>query len=521
MTSRSRSISVAFATFLALITVLSITSAEENWPKWRGPLDTGASPEASPATTWSEDENIKWKVKLPGRGTATPIVWGDKIFIQTAIATGKKPAATAEEAKAADTKKAAAKDNGKQDTRVAESDAVGKREDAKTDAAKTDATKEDAAKGKEGAERRGPGGAGQAGGRGRGGRGRGGFGSSPPPTDIHQFVLMCLDRATGKTLWERISREEVPHESHHRDHFYASHSPVTDGSHVIAYFGSRGLYCYDIEGNLKWSKDLGRMQTPLQFGEGSSPALHGNTVVVNWDHQGEDFIAAFDKVTGDELWRQPRDEDTTWSTPLIVEHNGQTQVITGATRKTRSYDLETGKQLWEAGGLTRNVIPSPVADEEMVYLTSGFQGQSLKAIRLGATGEVEGTDSMVWQLGRGSGTPYVPSPLLYKDRLYFFSGNEALLSCYDAKTGKLMTPKPERIEGLSGVYASPVAADGRVYLVGRNGVTVVIKHAAAPIENFEILATNELGEGIDASPALVGNELFLRGHEHLYCIAEK
>jgi outer membrane protein assembly factor BamB len=478
-------------------------------------LDTGASPEASPPITWSESENLKWKVKLPGRGTASPIVWEDKIFIQTAISTGKKPASTAGEDQAAGNETATTKDSN-EESRVAQRNEAGKREDTKSESAK-----DDGAKRAESGERRGPGGFGQAGGRGRGGRGRGGFGAGPPPTDIHQFVLMCLDRATGKTLWERIAREEVPHESHHRDHFYASHSPVTDGSHVIAYFGSRGLYCYDMEGKLQWSKDLGRMQTPLQFGEGSSPALHGNTVVVNWDHQGEDFIAAFDKVSGDELWRQPRDEAATWSTPLIVEHDGKAQVVIGATGKIRSYDLETGKQLWEAGGLTRNVIPTPVADEEMVYLTSGFQGQALKAIRLGATGDVEGTDSIVWQLGRGSGTPYVPSPLLYKERLYFVSENNALLSCYDAKTGKPMTPKPERIDGLSGVYASPVAADGRVYLVGRNGVTAVLKHAAAPSENFEILATNELGEGIDASPALVGNELFLRGQEHLYCIAEK
>jgi outer membrane protein assembly factor BamB len=157
----------------------------------------------------------------------------------------------------------------------------------------------------------------------------------------------------------------------------------------------------------------------------------------------------------------------------------------------------------------------------MVYLTSGFRGQALKAIRLGATGDIEGTDAIVWELGRGKGTPYVPSPLLYDNRLYFVSGNEALLSCYDARTGELMTAKPQRIDGPRGVYASPVAADGRIYLVGRDGVTAVIKHVTEPRENFEILATNELGEGIDASPALAGNELFLRGHEHLYCIAEK
>ncbi|MEX2142853.1 MAG: PQQ-binding-like beta-propeller repeat protein [Pirellulales bacterium] len=404
---------------------------------------------------WSETENLKWKVKIPGRGTATPVIWGNKVFVQTAIATGKKPDALGEALAVV------------------------------------------------------PGGG--------GGRRM----SEPPPDDLQQFTLLCLDRATGETIWQRVAREEVPHEGHHRDHWYASHSPVTDGRHVIAYFGSRGLHCYDMNGNPQWSKDLGRMQTSNQFGEGSSPALHGNIVVVNWDHRGDDFIAAFDKVTGEELWRQPRDEDTTWSTPLIVEHGGRTEVIIGATNSIRSYDLESGKQLWEAGGLTANVIPSPVSAGDMVYLTSGFRGQSLKAIRLGATGDIEKTEAIVWRLGRGQGTPYVPSPLLYENRLYFFSGNEALLSCYDARTGEAMTPKPQRIEGLRGVYASPVAADNRVYLVGRNGTTVVIKHAVEPAEDFEILATNELGEDVDASPAIVGNELFLRGGEHLYCIAER
>jgi outer membrane protein assembly factor BamB len=194
-------------------------------------------------------------------------------------------------------------------------------------------------------------------------------------------------------------------------------------------------------------------------------------------------------------------------------------VVTGASRKIVSYDLRSGKQLWEAGGLTANVIPSPVASGDMVYLTSGFKGSSLKAIRLGASGNIEDTDSIVWRLGRR--TPYVPSPLLYEDRLYFVSSNNAIFSCYDAKTGEPIVVPNNRIEGLSGVYASPVAAAGRVYLVGRNGTTVVIKHAVEPAENFEILSTNELGEGIDASPAIVGNELYLRGHEHLYCIAEK
>jgi outer membrane protein assembly factor BamB len=184
------------------------------------------------------------------------------------------------------------------------------------------------------------------------------------------------------------------------------------------------------------------------------------------------------------------------------------------TRKVRSYDLATGKLIWECAGLTANTIPTPVASAGMVYATSGFRGNALLAIRLGRTGDLTGTDGIAWSHRKS--TPYVPSPLLYGDRLYFFSGNTGNLSCFDAKSGRALFG-PTRIEGLQGVYASPVAAGGKVYLVGRNGVTVVIKDAA----KLEVLATNKLDEKIDASPAVAGKELFLRGHSHLYCIADR
>ena len=351
----------------------------------------------------------------------------------------------------------------------------------------------------------------------RGGRGggRGGFGGGPPSTDKYQFILLCLDRDTGRTLWQKVVREEVPHEGHHRDHGYASYSPVTDGKLVFAYFGSRGLHCYDVLGNLKWQKDFGKMQTRNGFGEGSSPTLHGETLVVLWDHEGnDDFIVALDKHTGKELWRTSRDEPTTWSTPLVVEHEGRAQVVVNATGRIRSYDLNTGKQIWECGGMTANVIPSPVAANGIVYVTSGFRGNNLLAIKLGREGDLTGTDAIQWSHNRG--TPYVPSPLLYDHRLYFFGGNEPRLSCFDVRTGKPLY-ETQRIEDLQGVYASPVGAAGRVYLVGRNGTSAVIKHA----DTVEVLSTNVLDDRIDASPAAVGKELFLRGHQYLYCIAEK
>ena len=447
--------SLLAAGFLAFsLHIQAAPAPAQNWPEWRGPLGTGVAPEAEPPLKWSEQENVKWKIELPGSGSSTPIVWGDTVYLQAAIATGENRASTA----AAEQPPA---EQGNQNR-----------------------------------------------------RGRGGFGGGDKPTEIHQFVLVAIDRETGKLKWQKVAREEVPHEGHHRDHGYSSSSPVTDGHHILAYFGSRGLHCFDMEGNLQWSKDLGRMQTRMSFGEGSSPALHANIVVVNWDHEGEDFIAAFAVPTGRELWRQPRSESTTWATPLIVEHDGQAQVVTSATKKVRSYDLETGELIWESPGLTANVIPSPVAGEELVFVTSGFRGNALYAIRLGNKGDLTDSDAIAWSYDRA--TPYVPSPLLYQDRLYFFSNNNGIISSFNAQTGEPVIDA-ERVPGLQNVYASPVAANGYIYMVGRDGTTVVAKHS----NELQVVATNELDEHIDASPAIAGNQIFLRGTRHLYCLAEE
>jgi outer membrane protein assembly factor BamB len=342
---------------------------------------------------------------------------------------------------------------------------------------------------------------------------RGGFGRSEPPSVPYRFVVLCLDQANGKTLWEKAVTEGVPHEGHHRDHGFASASPVTDGRTLVASFGSRGVHALDLAGNLKWSKDLGRMRTRNGFGEGSSPALHGDIVVVLWDHEGDDFIVALDRETGRELWRVPREEATTWTTPLVVEHAGKALVVVPATARTRCYELATGEQSWEAPGLTANVIPSAVAQGGVVYVTSGFRGSVLRAIKLGGGGDLAGTDSLLWSQDRN--TPYVPSPLLAGGALYFLSGNNGLLSCVDVATGKAHY-SAERLPGIQNVYASPVAGGGRVYVLSREGVCLVLKQGP----KLEVLATNKLDEPTDASIALAGRDLFIRGRDHLYCIAE-
>jgi outer membrane protein assembly factor BamB len=332
----------------------------------------------------------------------------------------------------------------------------------------------------------------------------------------HRYVVMALDRKTGNVVWEQTAREELPHESSHPENgTWASPSAITDGEHVFAHFESRGLYAYDMNGKPIWQKDFGDKVMRQQFGEGSTPALYGNRLVVVWDHQGQSFIAALDKRTGEEIWRQNRDEIDTWATPLVVPHDGRVQVITNAMNRVRAYDLETGEVIWHAPGTTMNAIPSPVSEDGIVYLASGFRGNNLKAIRLaGATGDLTNTESIVWSVDRD--TPYVPSPLLYDNHLYVLKTNSGILTVYDAKSGKPHYAL-QRIGSVPNVFASPVGADGRVFIPGREGTTAVLRNGPT----YELLATNVLDDGFDASPALVDGEMYLRGQKYLYCIAEQ
>jgi outer membrane protein assembly factor BamB len=412
------------------------------WPAWRGPEHTGEA-EGDPPVTWSETENVRWKVAVPGLGTSTPIVWGDRIFLTTAIDTGKpgdRPAPAAEE----------------------------------------------------GERRRGGG----------------------PPSTAYRFVLMALDLDSGELVWERTAREEQPHEGTHPDGTFASSSPVADNERVYAFFGSQGLYAYTHAGEKVWEVDLGDMTTRLGFGEGASPALADGTLVVLWDHEGESFIVALDAATGKEKWRTGREEMTAWATPLVVDHDGRKQVVTAATGKVRSYDLATGELIWEGPGMTLNAIPSPVTADGVVYLMSGFRGNTALAIDLDkAQGDVTGSDAIVWSLDRD--TPYVPSPLLYDGILYFLKSNNGLLTAVEVATGNVLYG-PERLDAVRNIYASPVGAAGRVYLLGRDGGAAVLKHG----RQLEVMAENSLDDSFDASPVVAGKRLLLRGRQHLYCLEE-
>ena len=335
----------------------------------------------------------------------------------------------------------------------------------------------------------------------------------PQPTVVYEFAVLAIDRRDGRVIWQKKVCDAVPHEGGHRTNSHASSSPVTDGERIYVNFGSRGVHCLDMAGELVWSKSLGAMRTRRQYGEGSSPAVAGDRLIVTWDHEGDSFLVVFDKRTGEELWRQPRDEVTSWSTPIVVEVDGRAQVVVNATTASRGYDLQSGDVIWSLSGMTVNCIPIPIYANGIAYLMSGYRGQMLQAVRLaGAKGDLQGSTNVVWQHTRS--TSYVPSATLHNGHLYFLRGNTAVLSCLDAKTGAVLYDG-KRLPGLRQVYSSPIAADGRIYITSRDGVTIVIGDGP----KFDQLAVNRLNDEVDASPAVIGNRIYLRGRQFLYCIA--
>jgi len=446
---------------LTLFFVSNATNVEaENWPHWRGPTGNGAASNATPPTDFSDTKNVKWKVEIPGKGSGSPIIWENKVFVVSAISEAADP-----NAEATETPRQQRPQGGNQ--------------------------------------------GGQRPRRQRGGRG-GGRTIAPTKT---QFKVFCFDRETGKQLWEKTAAETVPHEGVHGTNNFASASPCTDGQHLYAFFGSRGLFCYTMDGELKWEKQFGKMNPRNAFGEGASPTLAGDKIIVPWDHEGESSVFAVSKLTGETVWETKRDEPTNWSTPLIVDHGGKKQVVLNGQTKARSYDLETGDELWQCGGQSLRPCASAVAIDDLVIVGSGFRGSFMGAFKLDAQGDLEGTDKVAWSINRD--TPDIASPVLSGGRLYFYKQKTGILSCLNAVTGEPYF-SASRVKGIRSTYASPVAAGGHVYLTGRSGTIVVIKDS----ESLEVVATNSVGEGVDATPAPADGQLFIRGEKHLFCIAE-
>jgi outer membrane protein assembly factor BamB len=433
-----------FALLVLTAAFLPFALEAEQWGSWRGPNDDGMAATDAPMK-WSDTENVKWKTAIPGKGHSSPVVWGDRIFLTTAIPVGTPPPPPAEI---------------------------------------------------EGG-RRGPG---------------GGAG----PLIAHHFDVLSIDKNSGKVLWQKTASVATPHEGYHRQYgSFASNSPVTDGVQVFAFFGSRGVYAYDFDGNLKWKKDFNvKMEMHLAFGEGIAPVLEGNTLLLTYDHKGGSFLVALDKASGEERWRAERDEISNWAAPLVAEHEGRKQVVVAATQKVRSYDFETGKLIWEAAGLGMNTIPAPVQQGDLVLVMSGYRDPNLMAIRLGRTGDLTGTDAIVWSETRG--TSYTPSPVLYDGKLYMLT-DRGMLSCLNAETGEPYYHQV-RLPETHSFKASPVGAAGKLYLASEEGDVIIVKMGP----EFEVIATNTLQDQVFiASPAIVGGEIFLRGQSTLFAISEK
>ena len=419
----------------AIAVVLSqAKTALPEWPQWRGPFNTGMAVGDAPVAWGPRD--IRWQIPIPGRGHSTPVIAGHRLFLTTAIPTGKRTAPDSPS--------------------------------------------------------------------------RAGGGADAGLE--HRFELLAVDRGTGKLLWQRTATVATPHEGYHRTYgSFASNSPVTDGTRVYAFFGSRGLYAYDMNGTLAWKKDFGvQMRMDMAFGEGTALTLHDGRLLLHFDHLGTGFLVMLDPSDGREIWRTARTERFNWAAPYVAQHGGRRQiVVSGET--VRGYDFETGRVIWEAAGLGENSIPQPVQHNDLVFAMSGHTIKMLMAIRLGRTGRLTGTDAIAWSTARGA--PYTPSPLLHDGRLYVVS-DTGLISCFDAATGKpyyqqARLPKPY------GFKASPVGAAGKFYLATEEGDVVVVRMG----DRLDVLATNTFeDQSFIASPVIVGGVIYLRSRTHLNAV---
>ena len=432
---------VGCLSILALIVTNNAGASGPSWPQWRGPSGQGVSEEKNLPTSWNTVTNIKWKAAIPGRGHSSPIVWGNRIFVTTAIEGEVVPGA-----------KAVKHMDG--DKEFIHPDSIG-------------------------------------------------------ADHKHQFQVIALDRKTGKIVWTQTAFEGTPYDNRHRKSSFASSTPTTDGTNVYAFFGTEGLYAYTFDGKLKWKADLGKLGT-VGMGTGTSPILYRDLVIVQCDEENgaSSFIVAVDKNTGKEAWRTPRKVQVSWSTPLLVQAKNRSELITSGTEFVIAYDPATGKELWRHNGVKSNAIPSPVANNDMVFVSAGFPAKVAMAIALGGSGDL--ADTVAWKYEKG--TAYVPSPILYGDYLYLTS-DRGVLTCLDAKTGEVKY-EGGRVPVPASFTASPIAFDGKILLTSEDGDTFIVK--AGP--KHEILGTNSVGEPVYASPAVAEGNIFIRGERNLYCI---
>ncbi|HKY04984.1 MAG TPA: PQQ-binding-like beta-propeller repeat protein [Blastocatellia bacterium] len=432
-------------------TVIS-KNRQQHWPSFRGSFASGVADGLPTPTSWSAEksQNLKWKTAIPGLAHSSPIVWGDRVFITTAISSDPKS--------------------------VFRHGLYGDVDSAKDESK-------------------------------------------------HTWKVYGLDKKTGKILWERTAFEGVPKIKRHIKASHASSTPATDGKHVIAFFGSEGLYCYDVNGKLLWKQDLGVLDSgwffdpDYQWGTASSPIIYKNQVILQVDIQKDSFIAAYDIKTGKRVWMTPREEIPSWGTPTVYEGKTRAELVTNATRAIRGYDPATGKELWKLVGNPEVTATTPIFGHDLIFVVNSYRpNQPIYAIKPGATGDIslkdgkESNEYVAWSKQRGGS--YMPTPIIYGDYLYICSNN-GTLSCYNARTGERVYQ--ERIAGKGGSYsASPVAADGKLYFSSEDGDVFVVR--AGP--KYELLATNPMGEVLMATPAISDGMIIVRGQHHVFGISE-
>ncbi len=447
------------AALTAALAVAAIAApTADNWPQWRGPSLNGTSREQNLPVRWSRTENVAWKIDVPGRGWSSPVVWGDHIFITSAVNT------------------------------------KGSDESLKPVPSYTPRSFGGPMSGRD-------------------------IGTS---ADLHRWVVYDVDFTTGKIRWEQTASTSVPSEPKHQKNSYASETPATDGERVYAYFGNFGLFAFDLNGKPVWSKRFGPFKVRSGWWSAASPVLHGDRVYIVNDNDEQSFIAAYNKRTGDEIWRTSRDEGSNWTTPFVWENGLRTEIVTAGTQRVRSYDLN-GKLLWTLTGMTSIQVPTPVAGRGLLFVSSGYPGDQPRpvyAIRPGASGDISlkdgqtSNDFVAWHQKQAG--PYNPSPILHGDYLYVLY-DRGFFSCYDARTGKEVYGR-ERIDPKANAFtSSPWAYNGKIFCLSEDGDTFVLKAGT----RFELLGKNSLEEMCMATPAIAGRSLIIRTLSKLYRIEER
>jgi len=451
-----RSVGISATSIAAISLVLCLFSpgmcAEQDWPSFRGPSASGVAEGYSTPAKWDleQGKNIRWKTPVPGLAHSSPTIWGDRIFVTTAVQAG-----------------------GESTLKV----------------------------------------------------GLYGDVTSVEENDAFDWRLYCVDKKDGRIMWTRQVYTGKPRVKRHAKSTHANSTPCTDGNFVVAFFGSEGLYCYDIEGNLAWKKDLGVLdwgffRSPAaQWGGGCSPVIHKDMAIIQCDVQKDSFIAAYALKDGTLLWKTARDDVPTWGTPTVYGGEEHSQIIVNGYRHIGGYDIATGKEIWRLTGGGDIPVPTPVVAGNLAYITNAHGGKSpIYAVRLSATGDIsldEGETSnqyVAWSYDKGGN--YMTTPIAYQGYLYCCS-DRGSLSCFEAATGKMVYREGIGSSSVA-CSASPVAADGKIYCTTENGDIHVVQ--AGP--EFRPISVNKMHEICMATPAISQGALFFRTRNHLVCVAE-